>query len=161
MLPRSGCLKILCNYEYDFLSKVNCCCGNRCQSVSQFFQGGYRHGYHRQSQTVCKDHQRLLCTGQRWKQQCVTLYCYYYLTETVRPTFVRPEVRHDSDAAVIPGGLTPLIQTLFGKILPHPNFAVAITNSLTQYCNRSRGYQCRIYGGGISLWSWGSVGILQ
>ena len=46
----------------------------------------------------------------------------------------------DSDAAVIPGGLTPLIQTLFGKILPHPNFAVAITNSLTQYCNRSRGY---------------------
>ena len=121
----------------------------------------YRHGYHRQSQTVCKDHQRLLCTGQRWKQQCVTLYCYYYLTETVRQTFVRPEVRHDSDAAVIPGGLTPLIQTLFGKILPHPNFAVAITNSLTQYCNRSRGYQCRIYGGGISLWSWGSVGILQ
>ena len=79
----------------------------------------------------------------------------------MRPTFVRPEVRHDSDAAVIPGGLTPLIQTLFGKILPHPNFAVAITNSLTQYCNRSRGYQCRIYGGGISLWSWGSVGILQ
>ena len=62
------------------------------------------------------------------------------LAETVRPTFVRPEVRRDSDAAVIPGGLTPLIQTLFGKILLHPNFAVAITNSLTQYCNRSRGY---------------------
>ena len=51
-----------------------------------------------------------------------------------------PEVRRDSDAAVIPGGLTPLIQTLFGKILPHPNFAVAITNLLTQYCYRSRGY---------------------
>ena len=42
---------------------------------------------------------------------------------------MRPEVRRDSDAAVIPGGLTPLIQTLFGKILPHPNFAVAITNA--------------------------------
>ena len=30
----------------------------------------------------------------------------------------------------------------FGKILhlkPHPNFAIAITNLLTQYCNRSRG----------------------
>ena len=31
-----------------------------------------------------------------------------------------PEVHRDSDAAVIPGGLTPLIQTLFGKILRTP-----------------------------------------
>ena len=47
---------------------------------------------------------------------------------------------------------TPLLASvskLFGKLLhlkPHSNFAVAITNSLTQYCNRSCGYKCRIYG---------------
>ena len=39
---------------------------------------------------------------------------------------MRPEVRRDSDAAVIPGGLTPLIQTLLAKYcctptLPSPS----------------------------------------
>ena len=41
------------------------------------------------------------------------MYCYLYLTEAVGPTFVQQEVnRHDINAIVIPGGLTPLIQTL-------------------------------------------------
>ena len=94
----------------------------------------------------------------------VTLYYYLCLTEAVRPMFVQLQQElhpHDIDAVVMRRKMTSCLlmfvwrhvclahaapvsnnDDFFGKILhlkPHPNFAVVITNSLTQYCNRSRG----------------------
>ena len=68
---------------------------------------------HRQ---FARDHQRLLFTGQRWGVCSVLFFVSDW----------------DSEANVCAARILHL--------KPHPNFAVAITNSLTQYCNRSRGY---------------------
>ena len=64
---------------------------------------------------------------------------------------MRPEVRRDSDAAVIPGGLTPLIQTLFGKILPHPNFASPSPIHSRNIVIEAAATNAEFTGGGISL----------
>ena len=66
--------------------------------------------------------------------QCVT-FCFICIRLT--------DSSHVCAATAVVYCITSVREQTFGKLLhlkPDPNFGVAITNSFTQYCTRSRGY---------------------